>query len=77
MVEMRHGAGIVHGAVVIVCVLTISVTVWAILRFAHPIGDRIGKTGLDILSRLFGLLLAAIAIKVIASGLRSLFPILA
>lgn len=77
MVEMRYGAGIVHGAVVIVCVLTTCVTVWAILRFAHPIGDRIGKTGLDILSRLFGLLLAAMAIELIASGLRSQFPILA
>ena len=73
MVEMRHGAGMVHGAVVIVCVLTTCVTVWAILRFAH----WIGKTSLDILSRLFGRLLAAMAIKVIASGLRSLFPILA
>jgi multiple antibiotic resistance protein len=76
MVEMRHGSGIFHATAVILCVVTTCATVWAVLRFAQPIGDRIGQTGLDILSRLFGLLLAAMAVKIIASGLRSLFPIL-
>jgi multiple antibiotic resistance protein len=76
MVEMRHGAGIFHAVAVILCVLTTCATVWAVLRFAQPIGDRIGQTGLDILSRLFGLLLAAIAVKIIAVGARSLFPVL-
>jgi multiple antibiotic resistance protein len=76
MVEMRHGAGIVHAGAVVSCVLATCVSVWAILRFAQPIGDRIGQTGLDILSRVFGLLLAAMAVKIIASGLRSLFPLL-
>jgi multiple antibiotic resistance protein len=74
MVEMRHGAGVFHAAAVILCVITTCVTVWAILRFAHPTGERIGHKGLDILSRLFGVLLAAIAVKIIAVGLRSLFP---
>jgi len=77
MVEMRHGAGVFHAAAVILCVIATCVTVWAILRFAHPIGERIGQNGLNILSRLFGVLLAAMAVKIIAVGLRSLFPILA
>jgi multiple antibiotic resistance protein len=75
MVEMHHGAGVVHTGAVISCVLATCVSVWAILRFPKPIGDRMGQTGLDILSRLFGLLLAAMAVKIIASGLRSLFPV--
>jgi hypothetical protein len=77
MVEMRHGAGVFHAAAVVLCVMTTCVTVWGILRFAHPIGDRIGQRGLDILNRLFGVLLAAMAVKIIATGLRSLFPVLA
>lgn len=76
MVEMRHGAGIVHAGAVIFCVVATCLTVWAILRFAQPIGDRIGQSGLNVLSRLFGLLLAAMAVKIIATGLRSLLPIL-
>jgi multiple antibiotic resistance protein len=76
MVEMRHGAGIVHAGAVIFCVVATCLTVWAILRFAQPIGDRIGQSGLNVLSRLFGLLLAAMAVKIIVTGLRSLLPIL-
>jgi multiple antibiotic resistance protein len=77
MVEMRHGAGVFHAAAVVLCVMTTCVTVSGILRFAHPIGDRIDQRGLDILNRLFGVLLAAMAVKIIARGLRSLFPVLA
>jgi multiple antibiotic resistance protein len=77
IVEMRHGSGIVHGAAVIACVLSTCITVWAILRLAEPIGERIGQDGLNVLNRLFGLLLAAIAVEIISVGLRSLFPMLA
>jgi multiple antibiotic resistance protein len=77
MVEMRHGAGVFRAAAVVLCVMMACVTVWGILRFAHPIGDRIGQRSLDILNRLFGVLLAAMAVKIISTDLRSLFPVLA
>ena len=35
---------------------------------------NLGRTGLNIVNRLFGLLLAAIAVEIIATGLRHLFP---
>jgi multiple antibiotic resistance protein len=76
IVEMHHGEGVEHAAVVVLCVVSSCVAVWMILRLAQPIGERIGQSGLNALSRLFGLLLAAIAIKIIAVGLRSLFPAL-
>jgi hypothetical protein len=44
------------------------------LALSTAIGDSIGQTGLDILTRLFCLLLAAIAVKIIAAGASSLFP---
>jgi multiple antibiotic resistance protein len=61
----------------ILSVLSTCVTIWAILRSAEPIGERIGQSGLCVLNRLFGLLLAAIAIDIVTPGLRSLFPTLA
>jgi multiple antibiotic resistance protein len=50
---------------------------WATLRLAHVIALRIGQTGLNIATRLLGLLLAAIAIETMAEGLKGLFPGLA
>jgi multiple antibiotic resistance protein len=45
------------------------------LRFF--IGARLGKTGLNVATRLLGLLLAALAIQTMAEGLTELFPGLA
>jgi len=74
IIQMQRGEGIAHqlivtGSIVVVCGL-----LWASLRLAGPIGARLGRTGLNIVNRLFGLLLAAIAVEIIATGLRHLFP---
>jgi len=45
-----------------------------VLHLAQGIAARLGTTGLNIASRLLGLLLAAIAIQTMAEGLRVLFP---
>lgn len=41
---------------------------------AAPIGVRLGRTGINVLTRIMGLLLAAIAVEMAANGLRDLFP---
>ena len=43
---------------------------------AHPIARALGKTGINVLTRLMGLILAALAVEVMADGLAKLFPIL-
>ena len=52
-------------------------TSWLALRLAAPIGARLGRTGANLLDRIMGLLLAAIAVEMAANGLRDLFPVLA
>ena len=69
--------GIAHGAALIACILLVCVLLWLMLRLAHAIAGRMGTTGLNIATRLLGLLLAAIAIQTMAEGLRVLFPGLA
>jgi multiple antibiotic resistance protein len=69
--------GNAHLAVLIVCILVVSALSWIVLRAAGPIGARLGTTGLNIATRLLGLLLAALAVQTMAEGLRSLFPGLA
>ncbi|MGA2226874.1 MAG: MarC family protein [Syntrophobacteraceae bacterium] len=61
------------GLLIASCVL-VAITVWITLRMAMPIGAWLGKTGVNIVSRLMGLLLAAIAVEIIAGGLSKLLP---
>jgi multiple antibiotic resistance protein len=44
---------------------------------AHPIARGLGKTGINVMTRLMGLILAALSVEVMADGLIKLFPILA
>jgi multiple antibiotic resistance protein len=69
--------GLAHGATLIACILLVCAFLWLMLRLAQAVSRRMGTTGLNIATRLLGLLLAAIAIQTMADGLRILFPGLA
>jgi multiple antibiotic resistance protein len=43
---------------------------------AAPIARVMGKTGINVMTRLMGLILAALAVEVMADGLHKLFPVL-
>jgi multiple antibiotic resistance protein len=47
------------------------------LRLAEPICRALGKTGMNVVTRLMGLILAAVAVEFISSGLAQLLPGLA
>lgn len=44
---------------------------------AQPIARALGKTGIHVMTRLMGLILAALAVEVMAGGLLKIFPVLA
>jgi multiple antibiotic resistance protein len=44
---------------------------------ATPIARALGRTGINVMTRLMGLILAALAVEIMTEGLRSLFPVLA
>jgi multiple antibiotic resistance protein len=69
--------GAAHKAVVIGCILAVCALLWVVLRLAAPIGSRLGLTGLNVATRLLGLLLTAVAIETMAVGLKQLLPGLA
>lgn len=69
--------GWANRAAVIGCVLIVCALTWIVLKLAVPIGARLGRTGLNIATRLLGLLLAALAIQTMAEGLKTLLPGLA
>jgi len=43
---------------------------------AQPIARVLGKTGINVMTRLMGLILAALAVEVMSDGLIKLFPVL-
>lgn len=69
--------GLAHLAVLLVCIVLVCLLTWWALRSAAGIADRLGVTGLNIATRILGLLLAAMAVQTMAEGLKGLFPGLA
>lgn len=63
-----------HSVVLVAASLVVAVAVWIALRLAIPAGALLGTTGINIATRLMGLLLAAIAVEFIAKGVRVLLP---
>jgi multiple antibiotic resistance protein len=55
-------------------ILFVGLTVYLSLRLAEPIKNKIGQIGVNIISRLMGLILAAIAVEFITKGLAEIFP---
>jgi multiple antibiotic resistance protein len=66
-----------HYVLLAITILLLSMTIWAVLRLSPFIIRRLGPTGINIFSRIMGLILAAIAVEFIANGLKGLFPALA
>jgi multiple antibiotic resistance protein len=56
--------------------IVIGLAVWAAFSLSGRIARVLGKTGISVMTRLMGLILAALAVEVMADGLEKLFPIL-
>jgi multiple antibiotic resistance protein len=57
--------------------VVIGIAVWLAFSAAGRIARVLGKTGINVMTRLMGLILAALAVEVMSDGLIKLFPILA
>ena len=61
----------------VVPVLLVSIIIWLVLKLSDNITQWLGTIGINIITRLMGLILAAMAVEFIAHGLTGLFPQLA
>ncbi len=55
-------------------ILGVAGAVWICFRLAPLIASKLGKTGINVVTRIMGLIMAAIGIEFIANGLKQLFP---
>ncbi len=58
-------------------IVAVGVATWLALRAADPLRRMLGDTGINVSTRVSGLIVAAIAVEMIRSGLVALFPGLA
>lgn len=78
MVIYAHQAKDIYDTIfLVVAGLFVAFTVLIALRLAAPLRNLLGKTGINIISRLLGLVLTAVAVEFIEGGMVQLLPGLA
>lgn len=66
--------GLAQRGALLLPILLVGLSVWLSFRLAPAIAGKLGTTGIRIVTRLMGLIIAAISIEMMASGLGALFP---
>lgn len=67
---------VLHLGAVVLMVIAVAVVTWLALRIATKVGRLISTTTLNVATRIMGLLLAALAVEIFASGIVELIPAL-
>lgn len=57
--------------------VVVALATYAVFSASGRIARVLGRTGINIMTRLMGLILAALAVELLADGLQKLFPVLA
>jgi multiple antibiotic resistance protein len=73
----NQGASLINDAILSAIILLVGLTTWAALRAADRLRRVLGETGINVCTRVSGILVAAIAVQMMHDGLLRLFPQLA
>ncbi|WP_024298217.1 YchE family NAAT transporter [Methylomicrobium lacus] len=65
-----------HYLLISLDIVTVALILWIVIRFIPWLTQHLSQTGINIFTRLMGLVLSALAVEFIAGGLKGLFPIL-
>ncbi len=76
ILDAHKASDLTHYLSMSLIILLLSISVWLTFLLAPWVERRLGVLGIDIFTRLMGLILAAIAVEFIAGGMRGLFPAL-
>jgi multiple antibiotic resistance protein len=75
LIGKAHGS-LVQGSIVVSMMLVVVGLTLAGFLFAAPVLHRLGVTGINVVTRVFGIVLAALAIQYMIDGLREVLPTL-
>jgi multiple antibiotic resistance protein len=69
-----HGRGVLGDVLLAAAILFTAVLVWLCLRLAPYLARFLGRTGINVFTRIMGLIMASIGVEFMATGLMTLFP---
>jgi multiple antibiotic resistance protein len=70
----QYGGGLDVYLALALAIVVVALSVFLVFRSAEVIASRLGTTGVNLVTRLMGMLLAALAVEMMAGGLLELFP---
>ena len=76
ILNAQAASGIGEELIIIGTVLLVSGCTFALFKLGTPLMRRLGRTGINIFTRIMGLILAAVAVEFITGGLAEIFPAL-
>jgi multiple antibiotic resistance protein len=65
-----------HWIAAVIMVILVGFLIKIILSYSEIIGEKLGQIGLNVMTRIMGLILLSMAIEMIASGIKEIMPIL-
>lgn len=74
IIAAQQNKGLLWHFQLIAPIFVIVLLIWLILRLSDGIAQKLGTIGISVITRLMGLILAAMAVEFIAKGLTGLFP---
>lgn len=76
IIHSKNFTGPIHWIGAVIAVIGVALIVKLTLTYADRIGNKLGPIGLNVLTRIMGLILLAMSIEMIASGFKEILPIL-
>jgi multiple antibiotic resistance protein len=73
IVLTSEAKGAAHTAIVYGAIVITGIVSYLALRLGEPLLTRLGKTGIRVVTRIMGLLLAAVAVQFVLSGVKEAF----
>ncbi len=65
-----------HYVILLAGIVALALLTWLCFRMAPVMAKALGKTGINVFTRIMGLFMAAVGVEFIANGLKQLFPLL-
>ena len=75
IVLATEARGAAHVAIVYAAIVLTGVVSYLTLRLGEPLLTKLGRTGIKVMTRVMGLLLAAVAVQFVLSGVKEAFGI--
>jgi multiple antibiotic resistance protein len=77
IIAAEHNPGIWSKIELSIAVIALAALVGALFAYSRPIATKLGKSGMGVVTRVMGMILTAIAMGILADGIKGMLPVLA